>query len=351
MKTKLVLAACCSLAASLPSSADTFMLKDGKSFEGKILTETPLDYVLEVQASKTIKTQRKVLKSEVAKHTPEQHDLKAFAVIEKFIPSPDFMVAPAYAAQITMTESFLKTFNLSPKFKPAKAILETLKSEQVLIKAGGMKVGGKIISPADYQANAYELDARVSEVAIRQMIVGENPLGALRLFADLDRDYPTTLAHGALRVAMKGVINDYTAEAKELLTTLPARLAERESALKGMAPEDQGPTKTAIEDEDAEFEAIYQSEKTAAQNWVTTSPFHKASLEDATRFGMAELTRLNGLKTEVGVEGGAAYRELFAAVNQGGTKAAVTAALTVAKTAQISARYLAPLEAAAKDLK
>jgi hypothetical protein len=349
MKTNLALATFCYLAASLPSPADTFKLKNGTILEAKILRETPEDYLLEVQVTKSIKDERKVSKADVSKHTRDQPDLKAFALIEKLVPTPDFLTAAGYATEIAGVEKFLKSHSSSVKAKEATVILETLKKELTLITAGGMKVGGAMISPEAYQANAYELDARAQEMAIRSLITNGNSLGALRLFTDFDRDYPTTLAYQDTLAGIQEVIATYTTEAKEQLTTLTARLAKRDADILQMTTENRGATKLAISEESAEIEAIYQAEKSASHRWVTFSPFHEASLQEAVRFGEAEIARLGRITAAPAEDGGKCFRDLYSAVNTGGDKAAVAAALNAAKAALLPPRYLAPLEAAAKD--
>jgi hypothetical protein len=73
-------------------------------------------------------------------------------------------------------------------------------------------------------------------------------------------------------------------------------------------------------------------------------------LEDTVKFCEQELTRLGAAQTALGVDGGKAYRDAWTATH-GGNAAAVSAALAAAKTAAVPARYLAPLEAAAKGIK
>jgi hypothetical protein len=73
-------------------------------------------------------------------------------------------------------------------------------------------------------------------------------------------------------------------------------------------------------------------------------------LEDTVKFCEQELVRLGKVQTVLGVDGGKAYRDASTAV-RGGSAAAAAAALAAAKTAAVPARYLAPLEAAAKGLK
>jgi hypothetical protein len=71
------------------------------------------------------------------------------------------------------------------------------------------------------------------------------------------------------------------------------------------------------------------------------------------KFCEQELVRLGKVQTVLGVDGGKAYRDACTAVRGGSAAAAAAAAaaLAAAKTAAVPARYLAPLEAAAKGLK
>lgn len=351
MKTKFPLAALCLLSITLPSHADTFVLKDGTSFEARVISETTDAYVLEVQVTKSIKDERQVAKADVAKKTADQPDLKAFESIAKLAPTPDLMAPDDYLLHIAAVEKFLKEYRASNKTKDAKAILETLKNESAQVTAGGIKYNGKIVSAADFKANAYDLDARVEEAKIRRLVDSSEFLAALRAFADFDRDYRTTLSYGALSPLIKQVIQNQVAEAKQLLLGYDARIKARDVGLQQMLTEDRKVSENAIKAETAELDARFKAEKSAKQVWVTTNPFNKASLEDTIRTGDAELVRLAAVKTVLGVDGGRAYRDLYSAIHSGANAATVTAAISAAKTAVVAPSYLAPLEEAAKGRK
>jgi hypothetical protein len=351
MKKTPAFATFCLLAFSLPSVADTFTLKDGTTLEAKVLKEEADSYVLEVQVTKTIKDERKVAKADVTKVTREQPDLKAFEAIEKLSPTPDFLTEADYTARILAAEKFLKTYPATSKSKEAKAILDTLRSEGQEIAAGGIKINGKIVSKEDYKANAYEYDARVQEAKIRALAAENQIVPALRAFADFDRDFRTTLSYGALVPLAKQLIQTHVSESQQALSTLDVRLKERQTGLQRMVAEDRATTEAAIKEEDEAIEARFKSEKDAKQVWVTTSPYHKASLEEAVKFGQLEIARVSAVKTELGVDGGKAYREVVSAVRSGANAATVTAALAAAKTALVPARYTAPLEAEARGRK
>lgn len=351
MKPNPALAALCCLTLALPCSADTFALKDGTSLDAKIVSETPDAYVLEVQVTKSIKDERTVAKADVVKVSREQPDFKAFQAIAKLVPTPDLISVADGQARIAKVEKFLKDHGTASTAKEAKVILATLLKESAEISAGGIKVGGKVISTQEYELNAYDLDAQVQEAKIRGLVDDGEFLGALRLFSEFDADYRTTLSYGALLPVIRQLIQNQAAEARQSLATLPGRLKARDLGLLQMATADRGVTREAIQEEASQLESRYKAEKNSKFTWVTMEPFHKGSLEDTAKMGETELVRLAAIKTVLGVEGGKSYREVYKAVHDGANNATVTAALGRAKTALVPARYLTPLEDAAKGRK
>jgi hypothetical protein len=351
MKLKPFLSPLVFLFLSLPALADTFILKDGSSLEGTILSETADSYVLEVQFSKSIKDERKVLKSDVVKIQRAQHDLKTFESIQKFLPVPDLFGGDDYSRLIASVKKFIQDFPQSSKAKDAKAMLETLTAESSQIASGGIKFNGKMLSAAEYQANGYDLDARIKEAQIRRLLADNQVLAALRLFSEFDRDYSTSIPRGALLDTIRQAIQRHLGEIRLGLANLDVLIKQRNSGLTQMAVDNRNNTVNAIREEEERIEANYKAEKEAKQIWLSTTPYHKASMEDAIRNGELELNRINAVKTTLGVEGGKAFRDAWNAVNGGGDSAAVTAAMAAAKTAMVPERYLAPLEEAAKKIK
>ena len=351
MKINPAVAAFCSLSLALPCMADTFTLKDGTTLEGTIISEAGDSYVLDIQVTKSIRDERKVLKADVVKIGRVRPDLVAFEPIGKMQPAPDLLSVDDYARLIGVVEKFVAAYPASLKLKDAKTILGILKSESAQVAAGGIKLNGQMIAPAEYQANAYELDSRVQQAKIRRLLAANQVVPALVAFAEFDRDYRGTLAYGELLAPVKQVIQTHVAETRQSSAGLEARRKERDVGLKRMAAEERKATEDAIKEENAAIAARYKAEKDANQNWVTPNPFHKASLEETISFGELELTRLGAVKTVLGVDGGKSYREAWSAIHKGGNPAAINSALAAAKAAAVPARYLAPLEAAATGKK
>lgn len=351
MKRKPTLLALCFLGIPLLAHGDTFKLKDGTSLEGRIISDDGDSYVLEVLITKSIKDEVKIPKADIEKIIREEPDLKAFEAIAELVPTADMLTTDAYAQNINAVQKFLKDHPTSGKSKSAKAMLETLKSESAQVAAGSIKIGGKMVSPAEYKANAYDFDARVQEARIRILVNEHQFLQALRLFTEFDREYRNTLSYGALANLMRQVIQAHIDETKQTLGSLDSRIKAREVGIQRMDFEGRRDTENAIKNEAAEIEARYKAEKDARLAWPTTSPFHKASLEDTVKFGEAELVRLSAVKTILGVDAGRAYRELWNAIQNRSGAASVATAISNAKTAGVPPRYLAPLEEAAKGIK
>jgi hypothetical protein len=333
------------------ADADTFTLKDGSTLEGTIISQDAGSYVLDVNVTKTIKDTRQIAKADVVKVIPEKLDQKPFETVASQFPAPDFLTKEEYLRRISTVEQFLKKFPASDHSREAKEILNTLKNESDAITEGGIKMNGEIISARDFKANAYELNARSQEARIRRLIHDGNLLAALREFTTFDQDFRTTLSYGSLLQLIKQVIQTHVGEAKQSLQTLDARLKERQLGLQRMTAEARPITEAAIREEERELDAAFKAEKDAKIFWVTTSPFHKASLDEAVRFGESELVRLNAIKTTLGVDGGKAYREAFAAIQRGKDPAAIAAAIAAAKAAAVPPSYMTPLEEAAKEIK
>ncbi len=356
MKSSSILAALSlvSLALILPSTADTFTLKDGTTLEGVILSETPDNYLMEVRISRSIKDQRTVAKADVVKISRELPDLKAYEAIAKLVPTPDLLTAAGYAANIAAVEKFTKAFPTSMKVKDADVLIATLKAESAQLAAGGVKFGGKFITPAEYKPNAYDLDARIQESKIRRLIDARQYIAALRLFGPFEAEFRNTKSFTNLKPSIINIIQSLVDEADENLKTLEDRRAQRKANVLTIPQADRANTITALNEETDAVEAAYNKEVANKEVWFTISPFHQASLEAMSTFGKSEIARLTTDVAAPGLDGGKIYQDFYNAVIAGPPPAPkegepapaespIKVALGAAKAAGIPGKYLAPL--------
>jgi hypothetical protein len=329
-------------------SADTFILQDGSKLEGRILRDGGDHYVIEVQITSSIKDEKIVAKADVAKIEREKPDLKAFESIAALVPAPDLLGPDQYAARIQAVEKFLSEHRGSSKSKEARAIIATLKQEANEILAGGIKVNGQIIPPAEYRANALEIDARGQEKKIRELISGSHFLAALRAFAEFDREFKGTEPHTGILPLITQTISRYMADIQQQLAGYDKRLKDRESGLSRMQFDDRRNTEAAIAEDLANAEQQLKNEREARLGWVTIHPFLKPTMEETLNFGKQELNRLNTASSRPPADSGKAYREALRKISSAADEKDRAAALAEARNSGVPAKYLAILEAAAK---
>jgi hypothetical protein len=334
---------------SLSGLADTFLMKDGSEIKGIVLKQDATSYVVEIQFAKGIKDERVIAKNDVVSIVREKPDVAAFEAIAELFPIPDSLTAAQYDHRIHAVEKFLTEHRSSSKSKVAKEMLVTLKSEANAILAGAVKLDGKIISPTDYRANAYDIDARIGAASIKRMIYDARYLEALREFLKFESDFRNTSSYDELVPMIKHVIGVYAAGISQSLSTFDDRVKDREAGLNQMPLADRNKTINAIAQEAMALENRYQAQNAAKIGWLTPHPFHKQSLVETLAYSKLEIARLGTAKKAEAVDGGRVYREALLLIQDGGNNAAVTTAISAAKTAGVSPRYIENLQAAAKD--
>lgn len=334
------------LALSLSAGADTFFLKDGTKLDAKVISEDTESYTLEVQVTPTIKDERVVAKADVEKIEREKLDLTAFEKIKDLVPTPDLLTSDEYDARILPVTKFLKEYPRSSKAKDAQVILDTLKKEAEAVAQGGIKLDGNIVEAAEFQSNAFEMDARVGAAKVRAAAAKSDWLGALREFEKLE-PFQSTAVYRDLLPVVSRVLASYKAVINEWISTREARVATRRTDLDRMSPDDKANTLAALREEAAGIDARYAREKSENLRWVTPHPFHANALSDNSSAIENELQRIEHYQAPQ-TDGGKAYRDAWAAIHSEADPAEITAALNNARSAGLPEEYTARLDAAAK---
>jgi len=172
-------------------------------------------------------------------------------------------------------------------------------------------------------------------------------LEALRAFTEFEREFRNTKSRTVLLPVIIQTINGYLAQTAQSLAGYDARVKEREVGLQRMQLDDRRQTQAALAEEAAEFEKRLKAEKEAKVGWVSTHPSYKPSLDETMTFGKQELTRLTAAAAPPAVDAGTAFRDALRKIQNTTDAAAKNAALSEAKAAMVSEKYLAILQAAA----
>jgi len=330
------------------AAADTIQLKDGKTYSGKVLSETADSYTVDLLISPGIRDERVLKKTEVASVTREGPDEKAFVAISDLVPAPDLLTAADYQARMKLAYDFIKSYPTSTLNPKARKVAAELEKEYDAVEAGGVKINGNIVTAAEHQANKFEVDARMIEAGIRAQANALHWTLALRQFANLEKDYQSSASYRELLPLVRKIINRYRTETAELAADFDKRTKERQAGLERMSGDERTETERAITEEIDSSKKRYEAEKREGTKWVTPDPAVKASLDDTVHFADSELKRLDALKLDTIPDGGKAWRDAWSLLHSGTDQKTAATALNAARAAKLPPAYIAELEAAAK---
>ena len=329
-------------------SADTFILKSGIKYDGKILSENATSYLIEIRVTPTIKDERRIPKDQIKKIIKAAPDAEAFSKVKSLVPTPDRLPLSAYASRINTAKKFLSDYPTSSHRKEVKTIIETLEKEQQTITQGGIKLSGQLISPTDMEANAYDIHARILLLDIKKLSAKGLYQQALRKWEYLKKNYPHAAAYKTSIPIAKRILRAHHSQLKQLIKSLDARLTKRESAIKSLKPDDRTRTINLLAERKKTYDALIEKEeKELRTRWLTIDPFSKKAMEYNLRNAESELNALSSSNTSQFTPAGPTFRGAWAALAKNNLEEAAKL-IQQLEQLQLPKKYTDPL---AKKLK
>lgn len=294
--------------------ADTFVLKDGTTLEGEIISETEEEYVIRYQVSQGIMDNRTVAKADVEsiKVTTPADD--AFEAIAALVPTADRLTKADYDRMIEkQVQAFLEAFGSSKHAKKAREILATLKQEREVVAAGGLKLDGTWISPSDREANAYEIDARMVYEDAKAAAEAGQFVTALRALDKMHSDFAASQVYpDAVDLATR-IFKVYGPRVEADLGRVDQLLEARKKELATLPPNEREKALSEIERKDAAYLAVIERDKAERIKWPILDIYHKAPMSDTLRTIDNETRRLENLDLSTITPAGPVYREAWMA--------------------------------------
>lgn len=171
--------------------ADSVTLKTGEVLQGKILREMPEAVVIEYQFSATIRDERSVLRSEIAKVEREQADAKLFEEIQKISLPVTALDVSVYDEIIgSKLQPFLKAYPYSPNCAAVRVKIADFEAEKKRLSNGQLKLEGGWISDLRIEEEKYQLDARRTYEVQKLQYQKGNLIGALNQFGKIETNWP-----------------------------------------------------------------------------------------------------------------------------------------------------------------
>lgn len=321
--------------------SDTIEMKDGTTYEGTVVKEDGEDYIVEIQVTKSIRDERRIPRADVLRIVAERKDETDFEALPKLVPAPDLLTEAEYDSRISQVEQYLRKYPRSPKKAEASKILDQLEAERKAIIGGGVKFGGKMISAAERNPQAYALDARIAAAKVERHGDAGEMLPALRAWTDLEKEFQGSTAYQDTAPYAVKLMRAYLNTVNEALAGFDARVKERETGLSRMSTADRTRSSEAIADDLAAYQRRVDAEKAAGIKWLSLDPYAKQPMEETKRMLESEIRRIENLSPASLPKIEAAYAEAWEAMTKSGaTQQEVDAAYSKARGSQVPAKYL-----------
>lgn len=169
--------------------ADTVVLKSGDKLEGKILSETATEVVIDVKVSAGIADQQTVLRDTIAKIEKEQPDELAWQSLKGLALGANSLPPAQYEVVMRPLEGFIREYPQSAHKADAAAILAKFAEEKKRVDDGDVRLGSKWLSEEEAAVERYQIDAQLAFQYMRQQASAGDLIGALNSFGQIDASF------------------------------------------------------------------------------------------------------------------------------------------------------------------
>ncbi|MGJ8671532.1 PTPDL family protein [Rubritalea sp.] len=327
--------------------ADTYTLKNGLEYTGKISLETDDSYYLLVEEKPGVRKEIAVKKADIESISKSNSGkaTRDFILVEKLVPTPDFLSEEDYERAITsVVDPYLEKYPNSLQAKQALAIRKTLAKEQEQVKSGALKINGEFTTEAERITNAYEIDAALLANIISKQARSKNYSEAFVAFAEMADNYKHTLPFEDTLKKAIDLCKNYENEAKQIVSSADDTIEKRDKALDAMTTDTRIRAKQALADEDRAYQAQLTKAKNANNKWLPLNRFHPDVAKQTLSSLRNEQSRLQRLAEESdSIDAGAIYREVWVAFDQNDLDLAKVKIRELSR-ARVPDQYVGPLE-------
>ena len=182
------------LATPVLTHADTVTLKSGEALEGKVLSETDQEIVMDVTVAAGITDQKTLARSDVQTVEKTPPDEIAYQAIKGCQIEAHSLPASSYVAIVKSLEAFLKTYPQSARTGEVQEKLNAFKEEQERVKAKNIKWDNRWYTPEEFEKNKNLLHAQMHLAAMREQVARRDFVSALNTFDQIEKTHAGSAA-------------------------------------------------------------------------------------------------------------------------------------------------------------
>jgi hypothetical protein len=247
--------------------ADTVTLKSGEKIEGKILSETDAQVVVEVVAGGVVE-ERTIPKADVAsigKIAPDElawQPLKGLKLGENSLPASE-----QYDAYTGPLKGFIAQFPNSAHKAEAGKLVAEFEAEQKRVTDGEVKLKGRWLSKEEALRERYQVSGAIAANYMETQITRNDTVGAMNTFEIIEKDYSGSRGYLTAVELARRVLPVLKQAAAQRLAALPTENAEREHGVKAAAGLDKIQLQKELEAEKKNNQAALAEAKQQGLKW------------------------------------------------------------------------------------
>jgi len=267
-------------------------LRDGTRLEGSILSVSPAEIIMDVQAGPTIREQRTLPRAEVTNFQRARADDIAFAAIESR-GLPETASSPAvYDAFIEQQlRPFMEEFAYSKHISAARRILAEAEAERDRVAAGEVKIDGTWVAATEAEQGESEIGGRLQLALMNET---SEPAAGLAAFEVIDKNFANSSSYPTAVRRARVLLAELQTAVARARTELERREQEREQGLQLARVDQRAIMEQGMTQERAAVQAHIEASRQAGTKWVAPLPDAKF-LDDLDRAIQAEEARLGRL--------------------------------------------------------
>ncbi len=314
------------------SMADTIVLKTGERLDVKITKATDTTVEAEVRMSSSITDLRVFQKTDIANIEKPDPAEEAYAAVKAGGPGPNSLSASQYDVNIhTQLNPFIGKYPTSPHASQVKEMIAALEREKKRVEVGEVKIDNIWYTAADLEKQKDQVNAVLLLQQMKTMGQAGDFRGALNLFTQLEKTYPTSRAYPAAVDYATQLIPNVQSEINTKKTILANDLSERKKGLEVLPDFRKAPLIAAAAEEEAQANAALDTAIKSGTKWTPIYPRNQKSIDELQKTVTSETTRLAAIKTAPMLTSIAAVADARKQIETGDVDAA-TASLQKATT-------------------
>jgi tetratricopeptide (TPR) repeat protein len=295
---QLLMAFALTVLAPLALWADVVVLKSGERLEGKVVSESDAEVVMEVEVTAGIIEPRTIARSDITELQKKSPADLAYEQIQTIKPGANAMAVETYDQIIARLNKFAQAFPDSPYTPEVKSIIAEFRKEKERVVAGEFKLENRWLAAEEVEKKRYQIAAQLLFDRMKDLSARGDLIGALNTFDAIETQHSGARAYPEAVAIAKHILVTLQAEVTRLMQALKFNTEEWKKNIELATERERTKLKAAAEAEQKQYEAALAAAQKSRVKWNPLIPKSQKSLETLDKLIPTEAQRIATIPVE-----------------------------------------------------